>query len=117
MAITGTVVYSGATPVAGGSTVLAFGGTSMLEASYYAIVTLTLDGAATTFTFKYVSDGTTALPFTPSGFLWSKCGGSESTAAVVKIVDNADGGKNGTITLSAAGTTSNTLIYAVQILK
>lgn len=117
MAITGTVVYSGATPVAGGSTVLAFGGTSMLEVSYVGTVTLTLDGAATTFTFKYVSDGTTALPFTPSGILWSKCGGSESTAAIVKIVDNADGGKNATITLSAAGTNTNTLVYAFMLLK
>jgi hypothetical protein len=117
MAITGTVTYSGQAPVAGGSSTLAFGGTSMLETSYVAIVTLTLDGAATTFTFKYVSDGTTALPFTPAGFLWSKSGGTESTAAVVKIVDNADGGKNATITLSAAGTNTNTLIYAVMILK
>lgn len=117
MAITGSITYSGATPVAGGSATLAFGGTSMLETSYVGTVTLTLDGAATTFVFKYVSDGTTALPFTPSGILYSLNGGTEGTAVIKKWVDNADGGKNSTITLSAAGTNTNTLIYSYMLLK
>lgn len=116
MAVTGVVAYSGAAPVAGGSTTLAFGGTSNLEVSYCGIVTLTLDGAATTFTFPYV-EGTTALPFTPKGILFSLNGGSEGTAVIKKWVDSADGGKNSVITLSAAGTNTNTLIYSFMILK
>lgn len=116
MAITGVTAYSGAAPVAGGSATLAFGGSSNLEVAYCGKVTLTLDGAATTFTFNYV-DGTTALPFTPAGILFSLNGGSEGTAVIKKWVDAADGGKTSTITLSAAGTNTNTLIYSFMILK
>ena len=103
MAITAqNATYQGQGPVAGGSTTLAFGGSSVQELSYIGSATFTGDGATTTATLNYI-DGTNALGFVPSMIIGARVGGAATaTISVVSIVDNADGGKTATVQFSSA---------------
>ena len=73
--------------------------------------------ASTSATLNYI-DGTAALAFTPTAFLFSRCGGT-STATIVptNLVDAANSAKTATVTFSAALGAGNTLTFAVVILK
>lgn len=99
----------------GAPAVLAFGGSDAVELAYKGVVTFTLDGSATTATLNYV-DGTSAIPFTPSGFIFSKCGGTASVYPI-NVVDAANSNKTATVTFSGAGSNAQTVIMAVMILK
>jgi|SRR5581483_4795185 len=110
--------YTGQGPVGGGSTILAFGGSSMQELSYLGTVTFTGDaGNSTTAILNYI-DGVNALAFVPTAFLALRVGGNgTATVSVVSITDNADGGKTATVQFSAAIGNGNTLKMAVFVLK
>jgi hypothetical protein len=115
LAITSVLAYSGNGPSADGQILADSTLSGNFARTLVGKVTLTLDGAATTATINYI-DGSAALGFAPSALFWSKIGGTESTGAVVKIVDAGDG-KTAVATLSAAGTNANTLIYSLMICK
>jgi hypothetical protein len=96
---------------------LAFGGSSNLELALQGTVTFTGDGSATSATLNYI-DGTAALNFTPSGFLFSRSGGTATaTITATNIVDAANANKTATVTFSAAPGNGATVILAVSILK
>ena len=118
MAITAqNLAYQGAAPVAGGSTTLAFGGSSMAELSYIGTATFTGDGSLTAATLNYL-DGTNTLSFTPSAALGFRIGGTAtSTISLVSVVDAADGGKTATVNFSAAPANAATVKIAVMVLK
>lgn len=117
MAITAqNLSYLTSAPVANGSGVLAFGGSSVQELSYIGTATFTGDGATTTATLNYI-DGTATLPFTPSAVFGVRAGGAATaTVSVVSVVDNADGGKSATVQFSAAPNAA-TIKVAVFVLK
>jgi hypothetical protein len=116
MAITApNVSYSGTGPTATGQVIADRGDAGNFAQNLVGTFTVVLDGALTTFVMNYI-DGSAVLGFKPSTILWSKNGGTESTAAVVKIVDNGDG-IGATVTLSAAGTNANTLKYGVALYR
>jgi len=111
------ISYNGQGPVAGGSATLAFGGSSVAEVAYVGTATFTLDGSLTAATLNYI-DGTNALPFTPSGILATRIGGTAAqTVTVTSVVDAADGGKTATVNFGAAGSNGNTVKIAFMVLK
>lgn len=118
MAITAqSLSYQGAAPVAGGSTTLAFGGSSNQELSYIGVATFTLDGAATSATLNFI-DGTASLGFTPTAVLLNVCGGTQGAAAYIgAIADTPANGVSTVVRFSGAGTNTNTLKVAVFVLK
>lgn len=118
MAITAqNASYLTSAPVANGSGILAFGGSSNLEVSYIGKATFTGDGATTTATLNYI-DGTAALPFTPSAVIGVRSGGNTTaTISVVSVADNADSGKTATVAFSAAPTNGGTITVAFFVLK
>lgn len=117
MAITAqNVSYLTSAPVAGGSTILAFGGKSNQELSYIGTVTFTGDGSATSATINYI-DGTNTLGFTPSACLVQRVGGNAANSIVSYAADNADNGATAIVTFSAAPGNNTLIKYAVFILK
>lgn len=86
------------------------------EVSFIGTATFTLDGALTASTLNYI-DGTQALNFVPRAVCLVRIGGNALSSIVAYAVDNADGGKSAAVTFSAAGTSTNTLIYAVIVMK
>lgn len=108
--------YLTGTPVAGGSTVLAFGGSSCQELSYVGTASFVGDGSNTASTINYI-DGTNALSFTPSAVMAVRVGGNAAASIVAYAADNADNGKTATITFSAAPANNATVKYAVFVLK
>lgn len=108
-------VYFGQGPVAGGSGILAFGGSSMQELSYIGTATFTGDGAATSFFLQWI-DGTNALPFTPTGVIAFRTGGNTTaTQSVVSV--NAISNTQCTVNFSAAPGNGNTALVAFIALK
>lgn len=78
-------------------------------------VTLILDGAATTATVNFI-DGTAALEFTPSGIIAFRTGGTGlSTISAVGASSLSTTGF--TLTISAAGTNTQTVTFALIVLK
>lgn len=118
MAITAqNASYLGSAPVAGGSTTVAFGGSSMLELAYIGKATFTGDGATTTATLNYL-DGTNTLFFTPSAVFAVRSGGSAaSTISVASVADNADSGKTAAVNFSAAPANAATVTVVFFIMK
>lgn len=117
MAITApNIAYSGNGPTATGQILADRADAGNFARTLIGTFTVTLDGAATSFTLNYI-DGTAVLGYAPSAILWAKTGGTEGTAVVQKIVDAGDNGKTATVTLSAAGTNTNTLIYSLLVAK
>lgn len=88
----------------------------MLELSFLGTVTFTLDGAATSSTLNYI-DGTATLNFVPRAVLMIRIGGNALSSIVAFAVDNANAGLSAAVTFSAAGTNTNTLIYAIAVMK
>jgi hypothetical protein len=116
MAITApNVAYSGTGPTATGQIIADRADAGNFSRTLIGTFTVVLDGSLTSFTLNYI-DGTAVLPFNPAAIFWSKIGGTESTASVVKVVDGGTGA-GATVTLSAAGTNANTLIYSVMLCK
>lgn len=113
MSISATTTYSGQAPVAGGSATLAFGGSSMLEVAYIGKIDFVLDGSATSATINWI-DGTNVLPFTPVAVMQSRNGGN-ATVTVVNIVSITNA--TATVNFSGAGSNTQTLTLAFQILK
>jgi hypothetical protein len=112
---TQNIAYLQQGPVASGQQ-FASSGLEQLELSFLGTVTFTLDGAATSSTLNYI-DGTQALNFTPRAVLLVRIGGNGLASIVAFAVDNANGGVSAAVTFSAAGTNTNTLIYAVAVMK
>lgn len=117
MAITAqNISYQGRGPVAGGSTILAFGGSSTQELSYIGTVSFVGDGATTTAVFNYV-DGTNLIGFVPTAVVAVRTGGTAAASIVSYATDNANAGLSGTITFSAAPANAATITYALFVLK
>lgn len=109
------LAYSQQGPIVSGEQM----GPSQLEAyelSFLGTVTFTGDaGGSTSAVLNYI-DGTNALNFVPRGFFFSRIGGtSTATITATQIVDNADGGKTGTVTFSSALGSGSTLKLMVAI--
>jgi hypothetical protein len=111
------IAYSGQGPT-GDQQQLAFGGKSNVELVLVGTVTFTGDSSNSTSAVLNYVDGTAALNFTPSGFLFSRCGGN-STATIVptQIVDAGNANKTATVTFSATPGNAATLQVAVGILR
>jgi hypothetical protein len=88
---------------------------SALEVAFVGTATFVLDGSLTSATLNYI-DGTEALTFTPSGFLFSVCGGT-ATVVINSIKDAANANKTATVIFSGAGSNAQTITVAVAILK
>lgn len=115
MAITAqNVTYVTAGPAATGQIITA-GPSQSVELAYIGTATFTLDGSTTTATLNYI-DGTAALPFTPSGIIFSVCGGT-ATVVVNSVVDAGNSNKTATVTFSGAGSNAQTIKIAFIILK
>lgn len=115
MSITASnVSYLTSAPVASGSGILAFGGSSLLEFSYVGTVTFTGDGATTSATINWI-DGTNTLPWTPSACILSRTGGNAASSIVAYV--SATSNSTGTVTFSAAPGNNAAASYAVVILK
>lgn len=109
------VAYFGSgAPVAGGSTVLAFAGSSLLELAYQGQVTFTGDNSATTALVNFI-DGTNALFYTPSVVAVTRVGGNAAASIVTyaNVVNNICA----QINWSAAPGTNSTSQYLVSIYK
>lgn len=102
-------------PVASGQQ-LAPSSLEMLELSFLGTVTFTLDGTLTSATLNYI-DGTATLNFTPRAVLLVRIGGTAASSTVAYAVDGANSGLSATVTISAAGSNAQTLIFAVAVLK
>lgn len=111
-----SIAYSGQGPT-GTLQQLAFGGKSNAELVLVGTVTFVGDGAASTAVMNYI-DGTAALNFTPSGFLFSRCGGTAAaTITATNMVDSAAGNTAANVALSAAPAGAATVILAVAVLR
>ena len=103
---------SAAAPTKTGQIVV-FGGNDIQDYALGGTVTAVLDGASTTFTVNWI-DGTQTLNFTPSRVFMFRCGGTGATtisAVGVSSVTNA----SATVTISAAGTNTQTVTFAILI--
>lgn len=109
------LAYFGAAPVAGGSTVLAFGGSSMQELAYIGTAACIGDNSATAFFINFV-DGTNALGFTPTAVVAFRSGGN-ATNTVAVLSTNAISNTQCTVNFSAAPGTNATATVAVFVLK
>ena len=81
----------------------------------YATATAISDGSDTNFTVNWI-DGTQVLPFTPSAVLATRNGGTAAATISVLSVTSITT-TSALITLSAAGSTSETFAIALAILK
>ena len=108
------ITYTTSAPVAGGSTILAFGGSSLLEFSYVGTATVTGDGSTTSATINLI-DGTNVLPWVPTGLILQRTGGNAANSIVsyVSSVTNAAA----TVTFSAAPGNNASVNYLVLVLK
>lgn len=108
-------VYFGQGPVAGGSGILAFGGSSVQELAYMGTATFTGDGSATSFFLNFI-DGTNALPFVPTAVIAFRSGGN-TTATQSVVSTNAISNTQCTVNFSAAVGNGNTAIVPFIVLK
>lgn len=108
-------VYFGQGPVAGGSTILAFGGSSTQELAYIGTATPVLDGTLTAAVVNFI-DGTNALPFTPSAVLCARSGGNAATTTGINGV-SAINNIAFTVNFSAAGSAGNLLGTVYMVFK
>ena len=116
MAITAqNVAYLGAAPVPTGSTILAFGGTSIQELCYIGTVTFVGDNSATSAVINYTNGTSNGLGFTPSAVQVTRIGGNAANSIVMYAADNAD--NTAVVTFSAAPGTNTTVKLLVQIYK
>jgi hypothetical protein len=109
------VTYLTSAPVAGGSTTLAFGGSSLLEYSYLGTVTFTGDGTLATATINYI-DGTNTLAWTPSACVAVRVGGNAANT-IVGYAQDASDKKTATVFFTAAPANGATVQMAILILK
>jgi len=107
--------YLTSAPVAGGSTVLAFGGSSQQEYSYIGTATFTGDGSTTSAVLNYVNGTGNGLGFTPSAVIAVRTGGNAANSIVAYAADNAD--NTAVVTFSAAPGNGATIKFAFLILK
>jgi hypothetical protein len=112
-AINGT--YFGQGPVAGGSTILAFGGSSNQELAYIGTASPVLDGTLTAAVVNFI-DGTNALSFTPSAVLCARSGGNAATTTGINSV-SAINNIAFTVNFSAAGSAGNLLGLVFMVFK
>lgn len=108
--------YFGASPVAGGSGVLAFGGSSMQEFAYSGTAACVGDNSATAFFINFYTDGTNALPFIPSAVIAFRSGGN-ATNTVAVLSTNAISNTQCTVNFSAAPGTNATATVVVLVMK
>lgn len=78
-------------------------------------VTAISDGSDTNFTVNWI-DGTQVLPFTPSGVIAFRNGGTAAATIVVQSVTSITT-TSGLITLSAAGSSTETFIISLLLFK
>lgn len=109
------LTYFGQGPVAAGSTILAFGGSSMQELSYMGTVTFTGDGSATSAVINYTNGTANGLGFTPSAVSVVRVGGNAANSIVMYAADNAD--NTAVVTFSAAPGNNASVKLAVVIYK
>lgn len=109
------VSYVGAAPVAGGSGILAFGGSSNQEFSYLGTVTITHDNSTVIGVINWL-DGTNALPFTPTGVIATRVGGNAANSVAVTMAKPLNN-VAGEIHFSAAGANGLTTTIAILVLK
>lgn len=107
-------VYLTSAPVASGSTILAFGGSSLLEFSYAATVTFTGDGSSTSAIMNLI-DGTNALGWTPTAVMASRTGGNAASSIVAYA--NAVTNSQATFTFSAAPGNNASISFVVLVMK
>lgn len=109
------VSYFGQGPVAGGSTTLAFGGSSNQEFAYVGTAACIGDATSTSFFIQFI-DGTNALPFVPSAVIAFRSGGNATNTILVQST-NAISNTQCTVNLSAAPGSNATATLAVIVLK
>lgn len=109
------LTYFGQGPVATGSTILAFGGSSVQELCYQGTVTFTGDNTTTSAVINYTNGTANGLGFTPSAVAVTRVGGNAANSIVMYAADNAD--NTAVVTFSAAPGTNATVKLLVQIYK
>lgn len=108
------ITYTTGAPVAGGSGILGFGGSSLLEYSYVGTLTYTGDGSLTTALIQFI-DGTNALPWVPTAVNLVRTGGNAATSIVsyATTITNT----NAVITWSAAPGSNASISYLCVVMK
>ena len=106
---------STAAPVASGSTILGFGGTSCLELSYIGTVNVIGDGSNASAIVNFI-DGTNALAWTPTAFLAFRQGGN-ATNTVAVLSANVLNNVAASIVFSAAPGSNATATVLVMVFK
>jgi hypothetical protein len=86
------------------------------EVQFLYNVTVTLDGATTSFTLNFI-DGTKTLSFTPSAVTAQVVGGTQNATSVLSVSTDTPTNTGVVIHLSGAGTTGNTVKIAGFILQ
>ncbi len=109
------VAYSGNGPTATGQVLGTRADSGNFSRTLVGSITWTGDGATTTAVGNYI-DGTNTLGFQPSAILFSQNGGADATGRILKIVDNADGGKTFTATFATAPSAA-TISFGLVICK
>ena len=108
------VSYLTSAPVAAGSGILAFGGSSIVELSYIGTATFVLDSSAVAGVLNFI-DGSNALPWTPSACFVQRIGGN--AANTVTCYANVANNVAATVNFSGADSNTHTYIVAAFILK
>ena len=109
------VAFFGQGPVASGSTILAFGGSSNLELSYIGTAACIGDASSTSFFVNFI-DGTNALAWTPSAVLAFRSGGNATNTIYVQST-NAISNTQCTVNFSAAPGSNATATILVMVFK
>lgn len=116
MAIVATnIAYNGQGPVAGGSTIVAFGGSSNLELAYVGTAALVGDATSTTFVVNWI-DGTNALPWTPIAVSAFRTGGN-ATNTISVLSANVINTTACSLNLSAAPGNNATALVSIMVFK
>jgi hypothetical protein len=107
--------YSGANAPTKTAEVMVTGPGDGQQTVYRGFGTATLDGSLTAFDVNWV-DGTQTIPFTPTGVIVFRNGGTAAaTISVLSATITSSTKMN--LTISAAGSNGNTLAFSFIVLK
>jgi len=96
--------------------ILADQGSSLAETTLEFFATAILDGTSTSFTLNFI-DGTKTLSFTPRAVVVDVVGGTQAATVAPSVASTTPTATGVTITLGAAGTSTNTLTIAGRIYR
>ena len=107
-------VYQGIAPTKTGEILAGLGGGDAVR-DLQGTISAISDGSDTNFTVNWI-DGTQVLPFTPSGVLISRNGGT-AAATITALSVTSITTTSGLVTISAAGSNEETFVFSILLFK